>query len=229
MSKGRVPVGPHWPRLGVLAGHEEGKIIQPGSLLTTKGFELVPFGARRLGQKSLRRTAQQAHLEVNNRGIIHTFVAKARRLAQFPGIQDALLLQALQVKQQRITGKSGKALVGRIGVARGVEGQHLPKLLPGAGQEIGKIISGGSQVADAVSTRQGGNVQQDATTASKLHRSTLSRKTAAEQGECSPGEGSPEVAPADKFNRPRGGSRQHDKAKRGVMANGNSVPEYLCH
>ena len=76
--------------------------------------------------------------------------------------QKTGLHQQVRADQQRLTGKGGETLVGRVAEARGAQGQDLPEMLARAGQEIDKIAGGGAQVADPVGGRERGGMDQDA-------------------------------------------------------------------
>jgi len=61
-----------------------------------------------------------------------------------------------------------KSTIWGISIARWAQWQHLPYFLSGLGQELDKLVSRLSQVADAMATRQRRDVQKDSTTTRKI-------------------------------------------------------------
>jgi hypothetical protein len=74
-----------------------------------------------------------------------------------------------QADEQRISRKCRGSRIGRVAVAGGAEGENLPDVLPGAGEEGDKLMGGRPQVADAPIRGQGSDVQQNSGGAEKRH------------------------------------------------------------
>ena len=90
--------------------------------------------------------------------------------------QQSVLYQHIQVDEIGIPGVGGKALIGGVAIAGGAQGQHLPAVLPGGVEKIGKVIGGLAQSPDAVRRRQGKYRHQNAAATIHMSVNSLIRK-----------------------------------------------------
>ena len=81
----------------------------------------------------------------------------------------ALLHQLLGADEHRIARKGGETLVGRVAVAGGAQGKHLPIRLASGNKEIHKLVGLVTKVANAGSPGKGSGVHQDTTAARESH------------------------------------------------------------
>ena len=68
-----------------------------------------------------------------------------------------------------VAGEGGGAGVGRVAVAGGAEGQNLPDVLFGLGEEVDELVRGGAEVADAAIRGERGDMEQNAGGTLKFH------------------------------------------------------------
>ena len=94
---------------------------------------------------------------------------KWRNAREVGGLQQTLIAQAFEAEEQRIAGEGGETLVGRIAISGGIQRQHLPQFLSGIGQEVGELVGGRAEVADAEACGQGSEVEQNSTAAGEFH------------------------------------------------------------
>jgi hypothetical protein len=78
------------------------------------------------------------------------------------GLEEALLGQAVQGKEQGVAGEAGPGAVGRVAPAGRAHGQHLPPGLAGGGEPFGEAQGALAEVADAVRAGQRARMEQDA-------------------------------------------------------------------
>ena len=156
-----LPLGPGAHAEMALAGHVQGVIRQPAAVLRLKGGHLclVPFPAPVLG---LLQHGEAAFVDLS---VVHIpgFGAPVL-LLHLALFQQPVLYQHIQVDEIGIPGVGGKALIGGVAIAGGAQGQHLPAVLPGGVEKIGKVIGGLAQSPDAVRRRQGKYRHQNAAT-----------------------------------------------------------------
>jgi len=159
----------------LLQGHEEREVVEPGTCTFTEMVEGGAIRARRIGKERLCRPEQYRSLELNRCPEVDRVCWKGRRLSQVQLLEKSLIAQALKAQQQRVTGKSGKALVGRIAVSSWIERQHLPQLLSGGEQEVSEFIGTRPEIADAEAARQRGAMQQDSAHSREFHAADVRR------------------------------------------------------
>ncbi len=82
------------------------------------------------------------------------------------------LEQQLRRNQERVAGKSRKALVGRITIAGGPERQHLPDALTRLLEQVDESQRRRAKVADAPGAGQRGRMKEDSAGAGKAHGSS---------------------------------------------------------
>ena len=161
LQGGRLALGvvgrPFLPGLALVEAvqhHEQGVVVQPGTLALA---EVVELGAQRLmgvtqeGAGSLRQRAQAETLDT--REVDAAFARGRARLAVDRvvflevGRQPALRGQAPQVHQHGVEGHAGRAHVRRIAAARRHQRQDLPQVLLGVLQPVDEVIGAGSEVS----------------------------------------------------------------------------------
>ena len=163
------PVGPGLHAEMTLAGHVQGIVLQPAAVL-------LPEGGHSLGVTlPAPLFGDGQHLEA---AFVDLAVVHIPRLGAPLAAGDLALLQQtvghqhVQVDKVGVSGKGGKALIRGIAVAGGAKGQHLPIVLARGVEEVGEIIGGLAQCADAIGGRQGGDGHQNTT--GTFHSSDLS-------------------------------------------------------
>ena len=86
---------------------------------------------------------------------------KVGPLLQVGARDEPLLAQAVERDEERVAGEGREALVRRVAVAGGAEGQDLPQALAGLLQEVEEGGRLRAQLSDAVGTGQRRGVEQD--------------------------------------------------------------------
>ncbi len=155
----RVPCGPSRSVVCVFQCHKEREVVEPWPGTFTETVESHAIRARRIGKEYLCRPKQSRSLEPGRRLEVDLVFWKGRRFGQIRLLKQSLIPQALKAQQQRIAGKSGEALVRRIAVSSGIQGQHLPQLLSGGGKEVRELAGTRPEIADAKATWQRSAVQ----------------------------------------------------------------------
>ena len=137
-----------------LAGHVQGVVRQPAPVLLHKGGHLVrvPLPAPLVG------LVQQGEAAFVDLAVVHVAgVAAPVAFGAFGSFQQPILDKHIRVDEIGVAGVGGKALIGGVAVAGGVQGQHLPVGLTGCLQKIDEVIGRLAQGADAVGGGQGGD------------------------------------------------------------------------
>ncbi len=179
-------LGPLSPRSGVefAAQHGVKSVVgQPNFLDAAKLLKLFPLSgkagvARPSVEKIARCLKEQWKLLLLNPVKIH-WPAATVEVCDAGALDPALVRKQFQADEQRITRKCRGSRIGRVAVAGGAEGENLPDVLPGAGEEGDKLMGGRSQVADAPIRGQGSYVQQNSGGAKKSHGLIISESYAA--------------------------------------------------
>lgn len=129
LAKLRVPLCPHDLVVVMLAGHEEGKIIEPRRILSTKIVEGGSLGLCRIGEEVPCRDVKDLLFVLDDPGVLNAIIGKRRNVGQVSRTKQSLILERTQVDEQRVAGEGRKALVGRIAESCGIKRQDLPNLL----------------------------------------------------------------------------------------------------
>ncbi len=162
------PTGPGLALVVVFQGHEQGVVVEPGGTLGAElghGFLQLLFGLC----ETLVRLAEQGHLEVDDLPELDVLAVELGRSGEVLGHEQAFFFEGGQVDEQRVSGGRREALVGRVAVAGGAQGQDLPDLLVGLEQEIDETEGLTAQGADAVGPWQGCRVEEDSTATQVFH------------------------------------------------------------
>ena len=137
-----------------LAGHVQSVILQPAAVFLPESGHLL----RVAPPAPLLRQRQHLESALVDLAVVHVSrLGAPLALGHLALFQQPVVDQHVQIDEVGVSGKGGKALIGRIPVAGGAKGQHLPIVLPGGVEEIGKFIGGLAQRADPVGGRQGGD------------------------------------------------------------------------
>ena len=105
---------------------------------------------------------EQRALELDERAEIDPVPGKGVCSVEISLAQKPQLLQFLKAQQKGVSRERGEALVRRIAVARGPEGEDLPEALAGLRQHIEEADRLRTELSDAMRAGQAGRVQQDA-------------------------------------------------------------------
>jgi len=159
-----LPCWPGGPVQVLLECHKERIVVKPGGLGLTKGLHLAAQVAHGTGESPVGRR-EQASLAANHLSIANAAIAWGRRGFQLIPGKQTLLGERNRIDKQRIAGKSGEWLIGRVSIARWAQRQDLPCCLPGHGGKVNKLTGPLAQVADAVGAREGGGVAEYSTAA----------------------------------------------------------------
>ncbi len=152
------PFAPHPASEMRLEGDEKSEVLKP--LLMSLAELFIAFVAGRVEARV--GPAEEPVFIGDHCVIVHAVPGEfGKRLKGVAG-QQAHFHHAIRADEIHIAGKGGGAVVGGAakGGIDGVQRENLPVPLPRAGQEIGKIIGGMSQISDAVSRGQRGYRQQ---------------------------------------------------------------------
>ena len=125
-GQGLSPVVPGLIRVLRLQSHEQGIVVQPGSVLPAKHRKILAIRRTGTGFKPCCSRGQNAHAKGDHGLEIHRLVAQAGDWRKRVGVQPALPVQVGQVDQKRVTSKGRTAHVGRVAQANATEWQHLP-------------------------------------------------------------------------------------------------------
>lgn len=171
-SQSRIPGRPGTAAVGAFQCSEQRIVVEPGCLSLAERLEI---GAQVIGVsllKSSERAPQDALFEWNDRAIINGDVGQNRRIGKVRRRQQRFFEQNVEVDQQRVAGKGGETLVGRVAIAGRTERHHLPDTLTRSRQQIGKIIRAISQVTNPPPRRERCRMQQDTAGSLAVHRSS---------------------------------------------------------
>ena len=149
-------VRPLIPGFELVAGAqrvEQDKIIEPPGIFRAESFE--PAQVPRLDpdfKKGSGRFKQERNFLREDAFVFDRpeAVGDAVDLCRVDlgAVDPAVIGQALEADQQRISGKSGSDGVGRIPVAERAQRQDLPNALPGRRKKIYEAVGGGTEIAD---------------------------------------------------------------------------------
>jgi hypothetical protein len=156
-----VPLRPFRPALRLLDRHVQGVIVEPRGVLRAERIEGRAVRGRSAFLEAAERAVEQGKLEGGHRVVVHGIRRHRRRVRDVRGLQPSVLDERVEADEQRVAREGGEALVGRVAVTGGAEGQHLPEALARASQEVHEAMGLGPQLADPVAPRQGRRVQQD--------------------------------------------------------------------
>jgi len=67
----------------------------------------------------LRCASQNSELEVDDAAVVNGIFGK-RHAREIGGVENARLAQVLEAEQQMVSGEGRKALIRRVGIARGI-------------------------------------------------------------------------------------------------------------
>ena len=145
-----------------LQGGIEGEILQPFPAVQAKGGELL--GER--GKLGLFQPlpGQSEHLlpPLKQQAVIHGGRVASPVAADLVRREQAFLFQQVQVDEIGVARLGGQALIGRIAVAGGAQGQQLPPALAGFVQSVQKSPGRPAHSAYAIGRGQGKQGQQHA-------------------------------------------------------------------
>ena len=156
-----VPAAPRRPAVRALQGHEEAEVVEPGRLRVREGLEGLAARRRRLLLECGEGLRQERLLELDHGPEVDLSRRELGPLLQVGSGQQALLAQAVEGDEQRVARERREALVGRVAVAGGAEGEDLPEGLAGLRQEVqegGRLVP---QLTDAVGAGQRRGVEED--------------------------------------------------------------------
>ena len=126
-----------------------------------EGLEGLAARRRRLLLEGGEGLRQQGPLELDHRPEVHLPLREPGPLLQVGGGQQALLAQAVEGDEQGVARERREALVRRVAVAGGAEGEDLPEGLAGLRQEVEEGGRLGPELADAVGPGQRRGVEED--------------------------------------------------------------------
>ncbi len=135
--------------VSLFQSHKQGQVIQPESLLVAKAGQGRSLARRGVGPEVGEGPVQQVSLVADERPEIHPLVGESRYVLQVRLREVADLHQFFGADEHRVAGEGGERLVGRVGIAGGAQGEHLPVGLAGCRQEVYKPVGSMTQVADA--------------------------------------------------------------------------------
>ena len=106
-------------------GHKKGKISQPVGFF----FEFLECFADFLGGRFLKSDkgpVEEAQLIRDHGPKINFIEGKIHLFDEVVWMKQIFSQEHIGTHEERVAGKSGKALVGRIAIPGGPQGQHLP-------------------------------------------------------------------------------------------------------
>ncbi len=125
------------------------------------GFERGPFFGGLVAEEIARGFFEERQLFCVD-GIVVDVAGAPGKALEAVVIEPVVVGQELEGDEKRIAGEGGERGVRGVAIAGGAEGKDLPEALPGGGEEVGEVVGGGAEVADATERRQRRNVQQQA-------------------------------------------------------------------
>ena len=146
--------------MAFLQGAEEGVVVEPSRLLRAEGDEGVlcrAFAAALEGLPGFRETDP---LEPLHRFIVDPILGLAPEGLEVRRCEQAVLTELVEREEQGIAGRGRGRVVGRMAVAGGADGQHLPPGLAAGGEEISEGEGLAAKVADAMGAGQRGRMQE---------------------------------------------------------------------
>lgn len=119
--------------MGVLQGHEEGVVVEPGGLPCAEGVELA-------GHEALEppdRVAQHAKAQAMKGAVVNAAgVIAPCELRVLVAAQEPLGGEVVEVDEVGVARVGREGLVGGVPVARGDDGQDLPDRHARTGEEV---------------------------------------------------------------------------------------------
>ena len=106
--------------------------------LTNACEGLAPRG-RRLLLEGGAGPREEGRLPLDDRPEVHLPLREVRPLLQVRRGEEALVAQAVERDEEGVAGEGREALVRRVAVAGGAEGQDLPEALPGLREEVEEL------------------------------------------------------------------------------------------
>ena len=126
-----VPAAPGRPAVRALQRHEEREVVEPRRVALHERLEgLAPRG-RRLLLEGGAGPREEGRLPLDDRPEVHLALREVRPLLQVRRGEEALVAEAIERDEEGVAGEGREALVRRVAVAGGAEGQDLPEALPG--------------------------------------------------------------------------------------------------
>jgi hypothetical protein len=160
LGEGRGPVVPRGAVVVILDGGVHRVVVEPVGLI----------GAELLKREALEGGFEHTRLARHEACVVDVGLGKLHEGRQVGLVEEPLLQERLGANQERIAGKRRQARIGRGAVPHRTQRKHLPDLLFGAIEEVDKGGGRGSEIADPVAAREGGDVKQNATDALGVHR-----------------------------------------------------------
>ena len=165
-----VPGVPGAPAVRLLQGHEEREVVEPGRALLAEGLEGLALRGRRLLLEAREGLREQRPLEGDHRPEVHLAFVHIRPPA--PGRPPRAVRprpSCSRLDQQRVPREGREALVRRVSVAGGPEGQDLPEPLPCLLEEVQESPGFLTELADAVRPGEARRVEEDTRDAARPH------------------------------------------------------------
>ena len=162
---------------------EQCVVIEPLGLTRT---EFLVLRARRcvgLIEETLGGTLQTLQTPGHDNRVVHPLCAESVSGLKFFLTQPTVLLQFLQIDQQRVARKGRVAHVGRVAGTDAAQGQDLPQTLLAHGEPIDEMPRRRAEITRAMRPGQAGRVQQYPARTRQSHESSpctsISRLSAA--------------------------------------------------
>ena len=164
-----LPQCPRRLSVGTLHRHEEGVVVQPVRLGQTEALEALVHRTRSGRVEPLEDTGPERLAVCDDGGEVDG-VCRPRQGVPYVGDGEQTIFdEAIEANQQRIAGKGGEALIRRVSITGRPKRQHLPHPLLARGEQIDEVERRGTEVTNAIPTRQRGWVKQDAARTPKRH------------------------------------------------------------
>ena len=145
---GLVPLHPVLHAVGHFQSHVQGIILQPCLVAQGEGIvvirEVIAATVQALAGLAPGRIGGAQHLVAAGvqGAVVHLLRVIAPGLCLELGCREqAFFLQGIKVDEVGVARKGGAALIGAVAVAGGAQGQQLPDLLPGIGQNAATMIT----------------------------------------------------------------------------------------
>ena len=144
-------------------GGEEGVVGEPVGLFLQKGGSGGGVGVPAPGG------AEKGGAVLPEPVIVHTVGVRVTGGVQFLTGEEPPLDKFLQVQQPRAASKGGRGHVGGIAAPRRHQGENLPGVLPGLGEEINELAGAAAHGPDTVITGQREDGQEQSAGTSFQH------------------------------------------------------------
>ncbi len=163
------PVGPRPSALVVLDRHEQRVVVQPIRLGLPERSQFLAEAEAGSGGEGVVRPVEHGQLPGDDGAVVDAALGERRPVLEVCGGQQPGLGQQLGGDEVGVACERREALVRRVAVPGGTEGEHLPQRGTGRRQPVHPRVGFRAQVADPVRPGEAGRMQDDPGSPVEVH------------------------------------------------------------